>query len=270
MRHSCLAAAWWLALSLASPASADAPGAPLTAFKDCADCPEMVVLPVGEFAMGAPEGEGPDGERPVHTVVIARPFAVSRYEITSSEWKACVADGACPADTAHHPYGNGKGPVTDVNFADAMAFIAWLGTKTGRSYRLLSEAEWEYAARAGTTDAFPWGNEPGQENGVCGECGTRWDGRKPAPVGSFVANAWGLHDMHGNVSEWTGDCWNQTHAGAPADGSARTTGDCERRVIRGGNWTGFARHMRSAARLPLEAEDRYLFMGIRVARSLEQ
>ena len=196
-------------------------------------------------------------------VTIATPFAVGKFEVTFAEWDACVAQGGC----SHQPDDRGRGrqPV-NVSWYDAQDYVAWLSRKTGKAYRLLSEAEWEYAAQAGT------GREakvtPGAGEANCDGCGSRWDGKQTAPVGSFAANAFGLHDMLGNVWEWTADCWNATHAGAPADGSARQDGDCSRRVLRGGSWFDNPVDSRSAGRFRNSSDYRSAVEGFRVARTL--
>ena len=138
----------------------------------------------------------------------------------------------------------------------------------GGSYRLLSEAEWEYVARAGTTTAYWWGNDIGRDRANCNGCGSRWDNRQTAPVGSFTANPFGLYDVHGNVYESVEDCWNRSYEGAPTDGSAWTSGDCGRRVLRGGSWYGYPRFLRSALRLRHTSGDRISIAGFRVARTL--
>ena len=207
-------------------------------FRDCAECPQMVVVPSGSFMMGSPGGEGIGDERPRrHRVRIDYRLAVGVYEVTFAEWDACVSAGGCggyrPDDEG---WGRGNRPVINVSWKDAQSYVRWLSNKTGKSYRLLSESEWEYVARAGTTTRYNWGNEIGHNRANCDGCGSRWGDEKTAPVGSFRANAWGLHDVHGNVWEWVADCWNGSYTGAPADGSAWERGDCSRRVLRGGSW----------------------------------
>ena len=162
---------------------------PKDMFKECANCPEMVVVPAGSFTMGSPtsEPERSAEEGPQHMVTIARPFAVGRFEVTFDEWDACVADGGCngykPSDEG---WGRGRRPVINVSWDDAKAYVAWLSKKTGKSYRLLSGAEYEYAMRAGTQTAYPWGNTVGTNNANCHACGSQWDAKQTAPVGSFA------------------------------------------------------------------------------------
>ena len=174
-------------------------------FRDCPECPEMVVVPSGSFMMGSPSGEkGRDSdEGPVHRVTFERPFAVGVYEVTFGEWDACVSGGGCgghrPSDRG---WGRGRRPVINVNWKDAQAYVRWLSRKTGEEYRLLSESEWEYVARAGTRAAYWWGDGVGRNRANCSDCGDSY--RYTAPVGSFSANPFGLHDVHGNVWEWGG------------------------------------------------------------------
>ena len=176
----------------------------LQSFKECAkDCPEMVVMPVGEFVMGSPKNEKGryDNEGPEHRVVLSYQFAVSKFELTFDEWDACISYGDCEP-VSDNGFGRGQQPVIDVTWSGAKRYVAWLSRMTGRQYRLLSEAEWEYAARAGTQTVYSWGNDVGKGNANCNGCGSQWDYDRPAPVGSFAPNPFGLYDMHGNVLEW--------------------------------------------------------------------
>jgi formylglycine-generating enzyme required for sulfatase activity len=254
----------------APPAQATAPAyKPGAVFRDCAQCPEMVVLPAGSFVMGSPKAE-PDrsvDEGPQHEVTIARPFAVGKHEVTFDEWDACIAAGGCQTRPGDQGWGRGRRPVIHVNWDDAQAYASWLAKKTGRGYRLLSEAEWEYAARAGTKTAYPWGDQPGSNLANFYGSGSQW-GKQTAPVGSFVPNAFGLHDLIGNVLEWVQDCWNESYAGAPADGSAWLKGDCGRRVVRGGSLLNELGSARAAYRLRREPGIRGNYLGFRVARTL--
>ena len=209
---------------------------------------DMVSLPGGTFRMGDMNGGGGNNERPVHSVTIPA-FKLGKHEVTFTQWDACVADGGCgryrPSDAGR---GRGNRPVMTVSWDDIQLFIDWLNARTGGDFRLPTEAEWEYAARAGSTTKYSWGNSIGSNRANCDGCGSRWDDDRTAPVGSFSANAWGLHDLHGNVWEWVQDCWNDSYVGAPTDGSAWTSGDCGRRVIRGGSWGYNPRDLRSAFR----------------------
>jgi len=164
--------------------------------------------------------------------------------------------------------GRGTRPVINVSWDHAQQYVAWLAKMTGRPYRLLSEAEWEYAARAGTTTAYSWGDELGKNNGNCNGCGSNWDGRQTAPVGSFAPNRFGLYDMHGNVWEWVEDCLHADYEGAPTDGSAWVAGDCKERVIRGGSWIGYPVGLRAALRFWFSPDDHGVDLGLRVARTL--
>ncbi len=240
-------------------------------FRECPECPEMVVVPAGEFMMGSPPSEEGrvDNEGPVHRVTIAEPFAVGVYEVTFEEWDACVSGGGCggyrPDDEG---WGRGGRPVIRVSWDDAQAYVAWLSGKTGEAYRLLSEAEWEYAARAGTTTRYHWGDDVGRNRANCygDQCGDSWE--YTAPVGSFGANGFGLHDMHGNVWEWVEDCRNDGYAGAPSDGSAWESGDCSLRGLRGGSWDFDPRFLRAADRGWYVTEGRSGDSGFRVSRTL--
>lgn len=233
-------------------------------FRDCADCAEMVVVPPGEFEMGSREASY---EGPPHRVSIARPFAIARRETTFAEWDACVADGGCRYKPDDHGWGRGNQPVIDVSWEDAKAFTAWLSKKTGKSYRLPSEAEWEYAARAGTVARFWWGKDVGTSNANCEDCGGA-SSQKPSPVGSFRPNGFGLFDTSGNAYEWVEDCWNDSYARAPKDGSAWTSGQCSQRVLRGGSFANKANFATSAARFRYDLDVRYYANGFRVARDL--
>ena len=239
-------------------------------FRDCDQCPEMVVIPAGKFTMGSPDSEvgRSKDEGPQHTVTIARPFAVSKYEVTFDEWDACVAAGGCTHKPEDAGWGRGKRPVINVSWDDAQAYVAWLSKKTGKRYRLLSEAEWEYAARGGTTTRYPWGDEPGTNRANFDGSGSQWSGKQTAPVGSFEPNAFGLYDMIGNVWEWVQDCWNDSYQGAPADGSAWESGNCGQRVVRGGSWNNYPEDARVANRSRRGPTVRYNIQGFRLARTL--
>ncbi|MFZ0125213.1 MAG: formylglycine-generating enzyme family protein [Xanthobacteraceae bacterium] len=236
----------------------------------------MVVVPAGEFVMGSPPTEKrrmPD-EVPQHTVTIARPFAVSKYDVTFNDWDACVSVGGCPREgrAGDVDWGRDTRPVIYVSWDDAQQYVAWLSLMTGKPYRLLSDAEFEYAARAGTQTAYPWGNDIGKNNANCAGCGSQWSGSagtwQTAPVGSFAANRFGLHDMVGNIWKWVQDCYHPNYNGAPTDGSTWTGGDCTARVIRGGSWGGGPEFVRPAFRDRSATNDRNYTLGFRVARTL--
>jgi len=238
-------------------------------FSECTNCPVMIVIPAGSFMMGSPIGEGDNDEHPQHLVTIAAPFAVSKFELTFDDWDACVADGGCDGyEPSDDGWGRSRRPVINVPWNDANAYVAWLAKKTGKPYRLLSESEYEYATRAGTTTADPWGDDIGKNNANCDGCGSQWGGKETAPVGSFAPNAFGLYDMVGNVWEWTQDCSQSSYNGAPTDGSAWTGGDCISRVLRGGAWFYHPPYLRSAARNWDHPDDRGDRFGFRVGRTL--
>ena len=290
--------------SPADPEPAGTPGYsgplhPGTVFRDCAACPEMVVVPAGSFTMGSPAWEEGryDDEGPQHEVTIDSAFAVGVYEVTFAEWDACADAGGCwgyrPED---HDQGRGRLPVIEISWFDAQAYVRWLSERTGEPYRLLTEAEWEYVARAGTRTARYWGEDESWQcrygNGFDLALAGTDHGRRLvdfatveavhrprpvpcsdqvmflAPAGSFPANGFGLHDVLGNAWEWTEDCWSDGHSDAPADGSARLSGDCARRVLRGGAWTALPWNLRSAFRFTLPAVNRGYDLGFRVARTI--
>ena len=250
---------------------------PKDSFKECDTCPEMVVVPAGSFTMGSPpnETDRSSDEGPQHLVRFSRQFAVGKFAVTFGEWDACVADGGCngyrPSDSG---WGRGQRPVINVNWDDAKAYVAWLSRKTGKSYRLLSEAEREYVARAGTTTPFWWGStistdQANYDGNYAYSSGSRGEFRKKTvPVDSFQPNPWGLYQVHGNVWEWIEDCYKDNYAGAPTDGSASTAGDCRYRVLRGGSWFNRPRDLRSADRVGLSTVNRHIILGFRVARTL--
>ena len=272
-------------------------------FRDCDACPEMVVVPAGTYMMGSPASEKgrDDNEGPVHQVTIAQPFAVGKYEVTRGEYGRFVSatghstgnsckiyeDGAWKSRSGRDWRNPGyeqtaEHPVVCVNWKDAQAYVRWLSDQTGEGYRLLSEAEWEYVARAGTTTAWYWGeSETGQcryANGGDQTAKSHNDGwtvaacddghYQTAPVGSYEANAFGLYDVLGNVWEWTGDCWNKSYAGAPSNGGAWEGGKCTRRVLRGGSWYSEPRYLRSAYRYRFTPRFRIYYLGFRLARTL--
>jgi formylglycine-generating enzyme required for sulfatase activity len=234
-------------------------------FRDCPDCTEMVVVPPGDFDMG---GRDTPFESPPHKVSIATSYAIARRETTFAEWDACVADGGCAYKPDDHGWGRGNMPVIDVSWQDAQAFVAWLAKKTGRKYRLPSEAEWEYAARAGTVAKFWWGKDAGKSNANCDGCGEA-SLHKTTPVGSFRPNGFGLYDTSGNAYEWVTDCWNDNYTKAPKDGSAWTSGQCAQRVLRGGSFANNFSAATSAARFRYDIDVRYYANGFRVVRDLQ-
>ena len=241
-------------------------------FRDCPGCPEMVVVPAGSYEMGSPPGEGgrDDDEGPVHRVTISERFAVGVYEVTFREWDACHRDGGCSRNPDDSGWGRGERPVFSVSWEDVLDYVDWLSAETGEEYRLLSESEWEYVARAGTVGRYHWGNGVGRSRANCDGCGSRWDGKQTSPVGSFPSNDFGLHDVHGNVWEWVEDCWHGSYEGAPSDGSAWTSGgDCGSRVLRGGSWHYSPWLLRSADRYRFTTGFRDNGIGFRVSRTLD-
>jgi len=290
-------------VTLLSPSLPAQPGAPVatspgSVFQECRHCPQMVVLPPGRFIIGSPADEPlrRDNE-PQKPITFASAFAIAATPVTWNEWEACVRDGFCDGaaiDTAlstlesgernpnYSDYGRGTRPVVGVSWYDAQRFVGWLNAKTGDddAYRLPSEAEWEYAARAGTTTAFPWGpdlnydygNFGRSDEGLGGEArgGDVWVD-ETSPVGSFPPNAWGIYDMHGNIFEWVEDCYEADRAHTPDDGTASHEGNCANRVFRSGTFLSNPYMQRSARRgAPYPATTRGRnYLGFRVAKTLE-
>lgn len=270
-------------------------------FRECTQCPLMVGIPAGSFTMGSPARELGrfEAEGPQHIVSI-RAFALGKYDVTNEEFLTFLREtgyqpAPCdpilgltwesPGHGLAYPPGHispPRWPAVCLSWHDAQAYIAWLNGKVRARaspsmrregpYRLPSEAEWEYAARANTTTARWWGEAIGKGNANCNGCGSGWDGKEIADAGSFKANPFGLYDVLGNVWQWTEDCWNQSYLGAPRDGSAWIIGDCSKRVLRGGSWTNVPAFVRSAARSRADAAghdfDYSSNAGFRVARNL--
>jgi formylglycine-generating enzyme required for sulfatase activity len=258
---------------------AEAALTPGKSFRECAArspgkdyCPDMIVLPAGSFWMGARPSENQPLEHPQHEVTIAKPFAVSKYELTFDEWDTCATYGDCANDISDGSYGRGQQPVINVTWNQAQTYIKWLSKITGNSYRLLSEAEYEYAARAGTQTTYPWGNDiqlDGKAMANCFRCGSKWDNKGTAPVGSFDANAFGLYDVVGNVAAWTQDCVHNNYNGAPSDGSAWLTGgNCDGRILRGSSWHATADELRPAFRDGSAVTQRSVDVGFRIAQTI--
>ena len=291
-------AALLVAFACLGPPPACAQAHPEREFRECDHCPEMVGIPAGRFVMGSPAGEAGrfDSEGPRHRVAIPA-FALGKYAVTSEEFLHFLrATGYQPAacnpilGLMWHSPGHGlayppgwveppRTPAVCLSWRDAQAYIAWLNTQMrarrrqgSGPYRLPSEAEWEYAARAGTTAARWWGNAIGTNHANCSGCGSRWDGREIAPVGSFAPNPFGLYEMLGNAWEWTEDCWHENYVGAPADGRPWLAAGCGKRVLRGGSWSNVAVFVRAAARSHGDESgqdfDYSIYAGFRVARDL--
>lgn len=231
-----------------------------TSLRDCQGCPELVRLPGGSFRMGSSEDPS---EAPAHQVRVA-PFALGRYPVTVGEWNQCVAASACAPPLE----GDSTAPARNLSWQDARQYVAWLSKSTGQQYRLPSEAEWEYAARAGTSSRYWWGDKVVPKMANCKGCSVPYDSRQPARVGSFPANPLGLHDLVGGIAQWVEDCWHPNYQGAPVDGSAWTEPSCRENVLRGGSWRNDASYARSASRAYYDSGVRYPAHGFRVARSL--
>lgn len=245
------------------PAAApSAPAARPGSIRDCSDCPELTAIPAGAFQMGS--NELYEFEKPVHPVTI-RDFYLGTREVSFEEWDVCVSQGGCNYRPDDRGLGRGKRPVTDIHWNDANAYLAWLSTRTGKRYRLPSESEWEYAARAGTTTTYPWGPAMEKDRANCLGCNDP-SRRSANASGQYPPNGFGLYDMTGNAAEWVTDCWSEHYRNAPRDGSAYVVPGCRERVLRGGSFNNDPRYLRSAARFKYEADVRFYTNGFRVAR----
>ena len=240
---------------------------PGTIFKDCTVCPEMIVIPRGGFKIGSIQGN--QNELPTRNITIAKPYAIGRFEITFDEWDACHAEGGCSRKPHDRGWGRVHRPVINVLYADIQEYLFWISNKTKHIYRLPSEAEWEYAARATTTTEYWWGNRMIKGNANCRNCGTKWGGKMSAPVGSFKENPWGLYDMHGNLLEYVEDCWTNDHESIATDASPIVISGCLSRVIKGGAWYYLPRVSRSAYRARNDTRIFSYVVGFRALRVLE-
>ena len=255
-----------------TPAVVTPPAAPRPAVtagagsKDCDSCPELVVLQPGSFVMG--DDRGDRSERPAHRVNIGSPFAIGKYEVTLGEWNACVEAGSCRPITNTAGLSDNS-PAKDLSWNDAQQYVRWLSKVTGHNYRLPSEAEWEYAARGGTSSRYWWGDSMQSGKANCKGCGGDWSNEAPADVDAFPANPFGLYGTSGGVWEWVADCWHKSYAGAPRDGSVWSQSDCRENVIRGGSWRNDKTYAHSASRFTYDTGVRYILNGFRVAKSLE-
>ncbi|MCB8819530.1 SUMF1/EgtB/PvdO family nonheme iron enzyme [Microvirga rosea] len=229
-------------------------------FRDCQGCPELVRIAGGSFRMGSDEDSS---EKPLRLVQVAA-FAIGRYPVTVAEWNQCVAAKAC-ADVAR---GDNDDPVRNLSWLDAQQYAGWLAQSTGIPYRLPSEAEWEYAARAGSSSRYWWGEKMAPKMANCKGCGDPYDTHAPLKVGSLSPNPFGLADVSGGVAQWVADCWHPTYQGAPTDGSAWAEPNCREHVLRGGSWRNDASYARSASRSHYDTGVRYPAHGLRIARSL--
>ncbi|MDO6562934.1 SUMF1/EgtB/PvdO family nonheme iron enzyme [Amphritea sp. 1_MG-2023] len=243
----------------------------LTVFSDQLDDgfkgPQMIIIPRGSFTMGDQKLVGDDNELPAHKVTISHRFALARNEVTFNDYDYYARSMGRPLPD-DEGWGRGNRPVINVSWKEAKAYAQWLALLTGQPYRLPTEAEWEYAARANTETNYWWGDQLESERAVCGECGTQWDGKTTAPVASFPPNSWGIHDMNGNVDEWVEDCYQDSYFGASDDGSAMIDGDCTFRVMRGGSWFDIGRVIRSSSRYRYLPDSRKNSWGFRIALDL--
>ncbi len=242
-------------------------GKPLPAegFRDCDGCPEMIPVKAGGFIMG--DDAGDKSERPAHPVTLTRDYAIGRFEVTVTQWQACVAAGSCPVLPSFDEF-DGDSPARNVSWDDAQIYADWLSKETGEAYRLPSEAEWEFAARGGTVGRFWWGEEVAVGNVSCRKCGGEWSRESPLLVGSLEANPFGLFDVSGGVAEWTADCWLGNHKAAAANGAVVEKRNCRQRVLRGGSWRSSSpKFLASSSRFFYDADVRFVANGFRVARN---
>jgi formylglycine-generating enzyme required for sulfatase activity len=235
------------------------PPAPI---RDCSECPELVPIPAGTFTMGSTDSPV---EGPPHEVSLRKPFYIGRFEVTYDEWDACVADKGCTYRPDDRGLGRGRRPATNVDWNDVKTYISWLSHKSGKTYRLPSESEWEYVARASTTSAYSWGRALEKDRANCQGC-TSAPRNSTIEVGSFKPNAFGVYDMAGNAAEWVEDCWTDGYRGAPNDGAALTKSACPERVLRGGAYNNDPKYVRSAARFKYDYDVRHPSNGFRVVR----
>jgi formylglycine-generating enzyme required for sulfatase activity len=230
-------------------------------FQDCSTCPMMVKVPAGSFTMG--QASDDPSAVPAHKVTL-HPYAVGQHAVTVAEWKACTADGGCTF-MPRMVKASDSTPVHNISWDDAQRYVVWLSLKSGRHYRLPSEAEWEYAARGNTVTRYWWGNDVGMALANCRDCGGNQDRATPSPVGSFKPNPFGLYDVHGGVAQWTADCWFPNYQGASSDGSARDQKNCQQRVLRGGSFRTDRNGITATTRNYYDASVRYIEHGFRVA-----
>lgn len=254
---------WWV--DVRPFLNADAQKAPLgPAFADCRHCPEMIVIPKGEFTMGGPlDSSGETDEYPRHIVKIASAFAIAKHETTLGEWNACASRGGCNGRVFAIGGRSEKLPVIQVNWQDAQSYARWLQQTTGKPYRLLSEAEWEYMARAGAEGDYSFGDDAEELAKYA-----LFDAPAPQEVEKTQPNRFGVYDAMGNVSEWVQDCYQDAYRTVPRDGTAAVGGDCLRRVVRGGDWQSRDRALRLSSRSASPPASQTLYIGFRVARDL--
>lgn len=254
----------------APPTAAMPPQSPPSAanheIRDCATCPALIEVDPGTFTMG--NNSDDPSEKPAHRVTIAHRFALAKYPVTVAQWNMCVAASACLRPASEGGQGP-NAPVHDVSWDDAQQYLKWLTKTTGKPYRLPTEAEWEYAARGGTTTRYWWGDAMSKGHANCKDCGPPWRADSPADVGSFAPNPLGFYDMNGGVWEWVSDCWHSSYKNAPSDGRSWEDPFCQSRVIRGGSWLDGAGYMLSSTRFKYDGSVRYTANGFRVARDLK-
>ena len=241
-------------------------------FKDCSNCPELVIIPQGSFIMGL--NSISKRSKPEHKVQITKPFALGRFEVKFIEWQACIDGGGCPKSPDDHHWGKKDRPVINITYFEAKQYLSWISKKTGFRYRLPSESEWAYANRAGTTTIWWWGNNVGENHANCKDCKSPWSdgGNKvhgTAPVGMFPPNPFGLHDTTANVFEWVEDCWNDSFNDKLKNSINWIQENCHYRVIRGGAFYYYSKVGRSDYRSKNSPSVKSYLLGFRVLRELE-
>jgi formylglycine-generating enzyme required for sulfatase activity len=233
--------------------------------RDCETCPIMVPIAGGEYLMGS---DADRSEKPLHSVRIG-PFAMGKIVLTVSQWDACVSAGGCQYKPIQSETTPEQRPMTNLSWDDAIQYVQWLAARTGKPYRLPSEAEWEYAARAGTNSRYTWGDQVGIGKANCNGCGGPRDPLHSANVASYAPNAWGLYDVQGGVAEWVEDCWHGTYQGAPADGTPWRSSSCSKHVLRGGSWNSPPSDITVSSRNFYDANVRYPANGVRIALTMQ-
>lgn len=242
---------------------------PKDIFRDCVGCPDMIAVPAGSYQMGSDFGAA--DELPIHEVSIDKSFAVGIFELSFAEWDACVLRGSCSDSVFDNGWGRNQRPVINVTWDQAQTYVGWLSSETGESYRLLTESEWEYVARADSNGEYWWGDFFQVDMAVCEGCLNDWANESTKEVGAYRANSFGLYDIAGNVSEWVQDCWHSDYESAPSNADvwlAESAGDCAKAPIRGGSWLSNTEYMRAAKRAQFDRNSASMSIGFRVARDI--
>jgi len=244
-----------------APSAGTSASLPPGVYRDCGQCPEMVDMPSGQFNMGSTDDPS---SSPVRAVSIDYSFAVARSEVTVGQWALCVEQAGCRENSRHAGIQADR-PAINLSWEDATDYVAWLSEYTGRSYRMLSEAEWEFVARGGTANNYWWGSATANGLSDCRDCGGDWDKNAPKGPLGFPSNGFGIHGTSGGAQEWVMDCWSDNHENATGDGTAVVSAGCSERVLKGGSWRSKLPAITSYSRSTYEASVRYVTNGVRVA-----